>query len=118
MENEELPFISLNLAGQEFKATPLNASFYGFAGRTVLENGDSFDNSTRNHVFLLTGEEEGQYVFSPRVVASMGAIMIRYGFPCAINVRTIPERDENAYQQYLTQIEPVDEVPDTLPEGW
>lgn len=118
MENEELPFINLNLAGQEFIATPLNASFYSFTGRTVLENGDSFDNHTRNHVFLLTGEEEGQYIFNAEVVRTMGVMMLRNGFPCAINVRNIPERDESAYQQYLSQMEAVEEVPDTLPEGW
>lgn len=118
MENEDLPFINLTLAGQEFNATPLNSSFYSFAGRTILENGDSFDNSSRNHVFVLTGEEEGQYIFNPEAVHAMGAVMVRHGFPCAINVRKIPERDENAYQQYLSQIEPVEEVPDTLPEGW
>lgn len=117
----ELPYINLDLAGEHYEATPLNATLYTFAGRTILENGDSFENSTRNHIFLVTrvGEEgtiTGNFIFEKSVIQKMGAVMLREGFPCSINRRSIPECDENAFQTYAEQ--QGEEVEDFIPEGW
>jgi hypothetical protein len=108
---EELPYIELNLAGQEFKATPLNTQLFTFAGRTILENGMAVENSTFNHVFLHTHSEQetdddvmrGTYVFQREIVDQMETYLIEYGFPCRINQRTVQQCDIDAYNQYIEQ---------------
>lgn len=120
---EGLPFININLGGQEYQATPLNAQLYTFAGQTVLESGDMIDNASRDHIFLLTGSlstetdmQTGTYVFEPAVVKQMGAVMIVHGFPCRIGQRAIPACDEKAYQTYINQ--QVEDVADFFPDEW
>lgn len=123
---EELPIIKLNLSGNEFQATPYNATLYTFLGRTVLETGDTIENASRNHVFLETGEprvnengEEvitGTYLFSPGTVQALGALMLEHGFPAVLNKRRIQMGDEAAYQIYINQ--QIEEVPDSFPEDW
>lgn len=119
----ELPELRLDLAGREFIATPLNARLYTFAGRTVLQTGETIENSSRNHIFLLTGQdhediETGTYVFHPETVGAIGSILLKYGFPCFLNRRDIPECDENAYQTYIAQQITTDEISDFFPEDW
>lgn len=110
MTAPEEPYIDMNLAGQEFRATPRNAQFFSFAGYATLENGDFILNpESRNHVFLETHESDGEvmrgtYIFQPEIVQQMGAVMIRYGFPCRLSQRYIQTCDEEAYQQYVNQM--------------
>lgn len=126
MNPEELPAIRLDLAGQEYIATPLNAELFTFLGRTVLQTGDVIENSSRNHVFLQTAEpvtnEHGQeimtgtYIFKPETVQILGSAMLEHGFPARLNHRVIPESDENAYQKYIMQQVNVDEIEDFVPD--
>lgn len=126
--NEELPTIRLDLAGQEFLATPLNAELFTFMGRTVLNTGDVIENSSRNHVFLKTGDSRmnehgnevmnGTYIFKPETVQILGASMLHNGFPATLHQRRITESDEAAYQLYLSKQITDDEVEDFFPDEW
>jgi hypothetical protein len=125
---DELPVIRLDLGGRDFEVTPYNATFFTFLGKTVLESGDTIENSSRNHVFLETSEsrmnDEGQevqngtYIFTPETVQALGSIMLNNGFPANLNKREIPRCDEDAYQQYINQQISYDEIPDSFPEEW
>jgi len=125
----EEPYINLDLAGTEFRATPRNAQLFTFAGYATLENGDFILNpESRNHVFLETHEPEGDvmrgtYIFLPDAVAKMMPYMIETGFPCRINQRYIQDCDEAAYQTYCDQNAEYfgeqleDEIPDWMEDG-
>jgi hypothetical protein len=125
---DKLPVIRLDLGGKDFEATPYNATFFTFLGKTVLESGDTIENSSRNHVFLETGEprmnetgqevQTGTYIFTPHTVQALGSIMLNNGFPAILNKREIPRCDEDAYQQYIAQQVSADEIPDNFPEEW
>jgi hypothetical protein len=125
---EPIPYIELNLAGDEFQATPLNASLFTFAGRSVLENGMSVENSTYDHVFLRTHQDQetdddiqkGTYIFQPEIVQQMGEVMIAYGFPCRINQREVQPCDMDAYNTYVEQNATYfgEQMDDFIPEDW
>lgn len=125
---EELPFIELTLGGEPFTATPLNSHLFTFAGRTVLENGLTVENSTYNHVFLYSAEEQepddgvlrGTYVFQPEIVQQMGSVMIAYGFPCRLSQRYVQECDIQAYNTYVERNAEyfAEELGDFIPEDW
>jgi hypothetical protein len=124
---EPIPFIELNLAGEDFKATPLNSQLFTFAGHTVI-GGMAVANETFNHVFLHTHADQetddevmrGTYIFQPEIVQQMGAAMIRYGFPCRINQRVVQDCDIDAYQTYVGQIADYEAGKDSfeIPEDW
>lgn len=127
--SEEIPYIQLDLAGEEFRATPLNSQLFTFAGRTVLENGMTVENSTFNHVFLNTHESDdpevmrGTYIFQPEVVKKMGEAMVQWGFPARLNQREVQPCDISAYQTYIEQNAAYeaehmeDEIPDWMLDG-
>lgn len=115
------PEIMISLPDGDFEATPINATLFTFAGRSVIENGYTIDNETRDHVFLQTGNEGsktmiGTYIFAPDKVNAIGALMVEMQFPCVLYRRDIPECDEQAYQRYITQH--LEEAPDYIPEEW
>ena len=107
-------FFKIDLSGEEFTATPYNTALFTFAGKTVLENGDAIDNSSRNHVYLMN-EGRGTYIFG-QVVNRLGARILREDFPATLNQRVIPEYDEDAYQLYLGN--QTNEVEEFFPEDW
>ena len=94
--SEQLPIVRLDLAGQEFEATPLNSHLYLFIGKTVLESGEIIENKSRNHIFLETEEDSnrGMYIFSPAIVEEMGEFMMENGYHCDVNARKIAKCDE------------------------
>jgi hypothetical protein len=125
---DELPVIRLDLGGKDFEATPYNSTFFTFLGKTVLRTGEVIENSSRNHVFLETSQshindegkevQNGTYIFTPHIVQALGSMMLNNGFPAILNKREIPQCDEDAYQQYISQQISSDEIPDSFPEDW
>lgn len=115
----EIPRLKINFPDSgEFHATPNNAKLFTFMGRTALQNGDTSDNTLRNHIYLLTRTEgepdSGKYIFGPDV-KRIGAVMLKLNFPANLNEWAVPAGDEQAYQTYLSNN---DEVADTFPEDW
>jgi hypothetical protein len=125
--NEDMPELSIDLGGNEFIATPLNATLYTFLGQSALPGGEIIENSSRNHLFLQTGEtyqneEErdvfpGAYVFG-EAVQRIGTVMLQMQFPAEINKWTIHPSDEAAYQVYVSRQETADDIDDFVPEDW
>jgi len=118
----DLEHINLHIeqTGEQYDLTPHNSRLFTFAGHAVLENGDTIDISSRDHVYHIIdmGQEDqrGMYIFDPETVRQLGAMMLRNHFPASLFNRTVPEGDEQAYQQYLTQRD--DEIGDFVPGNW
>lgn len=123
--NEDYPTIILEIGDETFEATPFNTRLYTFVGRTVLENGDTIDLSTRNHVYHAVEQTEtedgrGIFIFDREVVRNLGAMMLQKNFPASLFNWTVPEGDEQAYQRWLARNEDktAKDIGDYIPEGW
>lgn len=109
--NEDEPVMNLHLPNGEFTATPKNTSLFTFMGNLA----------SRSHVFLMTSEDEkvmtGSYIFADSpVFDQMFDFMTTQGYPLHLNLREVPQCDEDAYQRYVDQRVASEEIPDYLPE--
>lgn len=82
--------------------------------------------ATRNHVFLVTGEEtegtiEGTYVFAhAETYQPLVSFMLTHQFPMVLNKNEVSTCDETAFQRSLDQLsqQAGSDVPDFLPDEW
>lgn len=104
------PVIKLNLAGEEFEATPDNAHLYKFLGELACYS----------HVFLVTGYDDdadsykGSYIFqNSAVFGQLALIMMNNGFPLHLNLREVPDCDVSAFNRMIDQqVADIDDFPD------
>ena len=103
------------MAGEQFEATPDNASLFTFAGNLA----------SRNHVFLETGKSDkpnttiGTYVFSVHpTYKPLSEHLIENDFPVHMNLREVADCDENAYQKLIDQAIAGEEDFETIPDDW
>lgn len=110
--NEDLPVMHLTMPHGEFDATPENSHLFTFIGNLA----------SRSHVFLETGKADektmiGTYIFADAPVFNdMFDYMTQQGYPVHLNLRSIPECDEDAYQKYVDQNVEAAEIPDEIPD--
>ena len=106
----------IHIGEEEFLMNRTNAKLYTFFGHLA----------TRNHVFLITGEERedvtiGTYVFAhSEAYAVLCQFMVQHAYPMNLNGIEVAECDENAFQRSMEQIEASggSMVDDYLPEDW
>lgn len=85
---------------QEFLMTRRNAMLFTFAGELA----------TRNHVFLMTGEEteetmQGMYVFAhAEAFIPLANFMLEHAYPMNLNRNEVADCDEAAFQKSLDQM--------------
>jgi len=98
----------------EFLMTRHNAELYTFVGNL----------STRNHVFIETGEDEqegvttGTFIFAHgNVYNALVRFMLDHNYPMRLNQLTVQECDENAFQMSLEQLNGT-EIDDHFPDDW
>lgn len=97
----------------EFLMTRHNSSLFTFAGHLA----------TRNHIFLVTGEEteeviQGTYIFAHAdAYVPIASFMVQHAFPMHLNRNDVAECDEQAFQRSLDQLSgTMDDF--TIPEDW
>lgn len=116
--NNDSEYIYLQVeGGDRHELRPNNSKLFTFWGHVALENGDTVDISTRNHVYFVEGET-AQYIFDPETVQGLGALMLKRHYPADLYRRNVPQCDEEAYQLYLKQNETADDLGDFVPEEW
>jgi hypothetical protein len=105
--------LMLHIGETDFLMTRGNAVLFTFFGRLA----------TRNHVFLITGEEDegvttGSYIFAHATAYNaLVSFMAEYEYPARLNSLDVPQCDEDAFQRSLEQIGG-EEIEDFIPDDW
>lgn len=122
----EYPPLRLQLAGKERELTERNTSLYTFLGRVAV-NGEEYDASRFDHVFVRVDDDEGEPAGVPifrehGVYEALAQQCIARGFPLIMNMRRVPPGDVKAYFDTLDMIAQQTastQLPDEFnPEDW
>lgn len=110
--DKDEPYLPLNLSGKEVIATRDNTSLFTFIGNLA----------SRNHVFIvyeIIDEENayGSYIFpTNRLYEGLRDYLIINQYPLHMNLTSVSETDERAYQQHIRELAEQEEIPDYPPE--
>lgn len=122
MSNEQEPSLPLQWGDRTLEMTPYNATLYTFLGRTVIERDNEefeIDNSSVNHIFLVTDEgNKGLYFFATEggPFTQMATFMVEHSFPMLVNSREVPNGDLQVWTKVVDKAAEkfADEIPDFL----
>lgn len=100
----------------EYECTPDNTSLFMFWGNLA----------SRNHIFIQTDEVDeqtmsGDYGFAidnEEAFNRIATYMINNGYTAHINLQSVPECDENAYQKHIEDKVAAETIEDYIPESW
>ncbi len=125
--SEQEPIMRIQFGNGEFEATRDNATLYTFLGKSAID-GFIREHSQYDHLFLdlneidEAGRRIGQYIFRTftpgDVFDSIEENMIAEGFPMALNMRSVPQCDIDAYNHYIDVATDGERADDYIPEDW